>query len=184
MIIFIKTTYNIIIRQILIFIRLIVPFIPWLILWLFNHKKFEDRIFNISFSTSKESIGPICVFLWSLFAYLIAIHYFWPRIKSSKSDIIGLPLAFIMFLVTFAIINGFYFFYFDLLKYSSNNDPINFWNSIYFTMIIFTTVGYGDIVPKDTFGAKIGVLLSILLGIMHLTIFVALFMKKIKYKDS
>ena len=54
----------------------------------------------------------------------------------------------------FTIVFGFMYFLFDSLDFKSatGDKPVRFLDYIYFSAVTFTTIGYGDIVPKDGAG--------------------------------
>lgn len=66
----------------------------------------------------------------------------------------------------FAII----YFIFDPFKHNNINDRISFLDSIYFSVVTFATLGYGDIIPEGV--GKVLAILEVLTGLFLVAIFV------------
>jgi voltage-gated potassium channel len=56
----------------------------------------------------------------------------------------------------------------------ANSNPITWWDSLYFTIINLTTVGFGDIVPHTAWGRIVAVANS-LAGVVFIGLFIAVF---------
>jgi uncharacterized protein YjbI with pentapeptide repeats len=56
--------------------------------------------------------------------------------------------------------------------------PFNFFDAIYFVVVTFTTLGYGDITPNDWIG-ELFVIINVFIGYLFLGIFIFLLSKKI-----
>ena len=64
------------------------------------------------------------------------------------------------------IIFAWIYYCFDLIQFTAHrSDPINFFHALYFSVITFTSLGYGDIIPIciGKFWASFEVLLGLLM---------------------
>ena len=67
------------------------------------------------------------------------------------------PVRVILSSLGIVLIFGFAYFLLDAVRPTVENSegPVGFWNSIYFSFITFTTVGFGDFIPKTFLWVKI-----------------------------
>lgn len=69
------------------------------------------------------------------------------------------------------------FWYWNGVNKDNDPSPLTFWQSIYYNTVTFTTLGYGDFVPRsDIFRVLAGV--EALIGIFMMAAFVAIFARK------
>jgi hypothetical protein len=68
--------------------------------------------------------------------------------------ILNTVLKGVVIYLTFSLVFGLLYFLFDSLDFKSTagNKTVHFLDYIYFSAVTFTTIGYGDIIPKDGIG--------------------------------
>jgi len=87
-----------------------------------------------------------------------------------------LPLLWISLTVTsFA----FLYKYFGLIAFNPPDKTVCIWQSLYFSVVTFTTLGFGDIVPTCLFGQLL-VILEVTLGIITIASLIPLILKKLE----
>lgn len=90
----------------------------------------------------------------------------WGRVKSYRRNIALLLFNYLEILFCFAL---FYHFFSSSFHFDGYFSSVNsFWASSYFSLVTMSTLGYGDITPKDALGTSlicIQVLIGIFMGI-------------------
>lgn len=86
-----------------------------------------------------------------------------------------------VFLWIFAAIISFATVYkmFNLIEFTDPQKTVCFWQSLYYSVVTFTTLGYGDIVPTCLFGQLLAIF-EVLLGILTISLFIPLIIKKLE----
>lgn len=87
-------------------------------------------------------------------------------------------LALLWIFSTILIFAGIYNI-FDLIKFTYPQKAICFWQSLYFSVVTFTTLGYGDIAPTSIIGQFLAIL-EVLLGIITIALLIPLIIKKLE----
>ncbi|MBS3074960.1 two pore domain potassium channel family protein [Candidatus Pacearchaeota archaeon] len=122
------------------------------------HKKgavFEDYVslgliivFGIiHFFWGEEFNSFFTIFVAALFLYSIGLI---PRLKSiaASKSIITFVLNYLFFVIVLIILfGGFYYSHNNNFNFNGNPTTIDFFDSLYFSMTTFSTIGYGDIAP-------------------------------------
>ena len=88
------------------------------------------------------------------------------------------PSRAFLIISSFIFIFSFIFSHFNLIMKSSCENPVGYWESFYFSIITFTTLGYGDILPRDAVG-QILVIIEVMVGYFMLGALVAIIIRKI-----
>ena len=95
-----------------------------------------------------EEFNPFfTIIIATLFLYSIELI---PRVKSitASKSIVGFLLNYFFFIFILIIIfGGFYFSHSSEFNLNGNPTNISFFDSLYYSIMTFTTVGYGDITP-------------------------------------
>lgn len=68
---------------------------------------------------------------------------------------------------------------FGLIEFNDQVKDVCFWQSLYFSVVTFTTLGYGDIVPIG-YAGQILVVFEVFLGIVTIALFIPLIIKKLE----
>lgn len=143
-----------------------------------RHKKgavFEDYIslsliivFGIIHFFWGEKFNPFyAIFVAALFLYSIGLI---PRLKSiaASKSIFSFLFNYLFFIVVLIMLFGGFYYSHDS-EFSINGTPtsINFFDSLYFSAMTFTTVGYGDFSPLgiNRLAAAIQAILGLVLNI-------------------
>jgi uncharacterized membrane protein len=80
-----------------------------------------------------------------------------PRLRAIQAVAIGLPTLLLVFAATYVVIaNG---------DPDSFNEPLGRTDALYFTVTVFATVGFGDIVPR-TEAARILTMIQMIMGLV------------------
>lgn len=105
-------------------------------------------IFGIIHFFWGEQFNPFfTIFVAALFLYSIGLI---PRLKSiamSKS-IVSFMLNYLFFIIVLTVLfGGFYYSHNNDFNFNGNPTTISFFESLYFSMTTFSTIGYGDFAP-------------------------------------
>jgi voltage-gated potassium channel len=99
-------------------------------------------------------VGVTAVLAWQIQAITTARY---PRLRAISALAVGVPLVLVVFAVTYLLIAKD-----DATAFST---PLDRTGAIYFTVTVFATVGFGDIVPVTT-PARVGVIIQMLLDLV------------------
>ena len=122
------------------------------------HKKgavFEDYVslgliivFGIIHFFWGEKFNPFfTIFVAALFLYSIGLI---PRLKSiaASKSIISFVLNYLFFIIVLTVLfGGFYYSHNTDFNFNGTPTTIDFFDSLYFSIVTFSTIGYGDITP-------------------------------------
>jgi tetratricopeptide (TPR) repeat protein len=83
-------------------------------------------------------------------------------------------------IITTSIVVAFSFIFsrFDLIVKSSCSNPLGYWESLYFSIVTFSTLGYGDILPRTSTG-QLFIIFEVVIGYFMLGALVAIIIRKI-----
>lgn len=142
------------------------------------HKKgavFEDYIslsliiiFGIIHFFWGESFNPFfTIFVAALFLYSIGLI---PRLKSiaASKSIFSFLFNYLFFIIVLIVLfGGFYYSHDSDFSINGNPTSISFFDSLYFSAMTFTTVGYGDFSPLgiNKLASSIQAILGLVLNI-------------------
>jgi hypothetical protein len=125
----------------------------------------------------------IAVYIFAFFlliSYPLILHYFDKTLKVVKKN--ELPIGTVIFLMTSII----YIMIYGQITYAYQllDKNITYIESLYWANSTFTTLGYGDYLPKSDDGKFLSMALS-LTGIMHMVSFMAIILNKLNsHKDK
>jgi voltage-gated potassium channel len=100
--------------------------------------------------------------VWQIRA-IVGAEY--PRLRAIGALVVGPPLLLVVFATTYLIVSG--------ANASSFSEPLDRTGALYFSVTVFATVGFGDIVPV-TAGARIATTIQMVLDVVVLGIAVKL----------
>ena len=121
--------------------------------------------FVVPFATSDEAaavwliggvIGVAVLLVWQIRAIIEAKY---PRLRAIGALVVGPPLLLVMFATTYLILSG--------ADVSSFSEPLDRIGALYFSVTVFATVGFGDIVPV-TPGARIATTIQMVVDVVVL----------------
>jgi len=117
----------------------------------------------VPFATSDEAaavwliggvIGVAVLLVWQIRA-IIGAKY--PRLRAIGALVVGPPLLLVVFASTYLILSS--------ANASSFSEPLDRTGALYFSVTVFATVGFGDIVPV-TNGARIATTIQMVLDVV------------------
>ena len=94
------------------------------------------------------------VLVWQVRAIAAAEH---PRLRAITALAVGLPLLLLVFAVTYVSLAR--------ADPASFNEPLDRTAALYFTVTVFSTVGFGDIVPATT-AARVATMIQMILDVV------------------
>ena len=133
------------------------------------------------------SLIPYTEYFYSLvllFGYPILLHYLYKSMKTIKEEELAIIITLFLFMSLNLIVwYGLIAFKYDLLKATDGSIVAGF-DYLYWTSTTFTTLGYGDYLPKEVAGKFVSMALS-LTGTIHMVSFLAILLNKLnKSVDS
>ena len=140
-------------------------------------------IFLIAFLIPKM-FDPVYIFAFLLlFSYPFVLHSIYKNLEEVKEE--ELPIGTVIFLVIsiiYIFLYGNISFHYELLV-TNPITKISYIDALYWASTTFTTLGYGDYLPKDDNGKFLSMALS-LTGIMHMVSFMAIILNKLNTHDK
>jgi voltage-gated potassium channel len=83
-------------------------------------------------------VAFVVALVWEVRAVL---HSDTPRLRAARTIAVGLPLLLLLFAATYVLIGD--------ARPDSFSEPLSRTDALYFTVTVFATVGFGDIVPRS-----------------------------------
>ncbi|RAO98374.1 hypothetical protein PW5551_10225 [Petrotoga sp. 9PW.55.5.1] len=142
---------------------------------------FIDNIFNKSFEIFKKNI-----FIKKLFRSLENFIFNISNYGESYSKIIGRMIGFVLFFsiivfISANIIPNSLEYSYDTKELTNINNHISFGDSLYFTIITFFTLGYGDFIPVGNWMRVLAGIISFV-GVFLSAYLIAIFARKMMRK--
>jgi hypothetical protein len=113
-------------------------------------------------------------------AYSTYLYSSFRDLSLSRQGILSVVALYFLIALIVILFFALYFDEFNLLRSSSTADwEANFHDAIYFSGVTFSTLGYGDFLPRGKEGQYF-VIAEVLLGITHSVSFISIFLNKLK----
>ena len=109
----------------------------------------------------------------------LSLWIFQPFTRYDKKEWLLFAGLFIACIILMSLFFGVLYCNFEFIKFSEKNaSPPSFWDSFYFSVVTFATLGYGDIKPSCIQGRMLAIS-EVILGYVILGLFISILARKI-----